>query len=462
MGLSLLAVMGDSLAVLGGLALAAWIRFESGWLPWVHNPPADLMSVYTRFGAMVTLVALLILRNQGLFVRPQTGAFVNKIPRLIKAGVLWLLASMVVAFAVQNEMDISRPVLVVACVTVTAFLVLERYILYRVEWNLARHSRRRHKVLILGTDSVAARLKRTFGREHMLRARVVGFIRAEPGETAPAIPPEEILGDLDNIEAIITREGVNQLILARWGLSQARVIDIMMLCERHLVTFNMVPDLLHLMTSSMDVQALDDIPLLGISPWPLDFVWNRFLKRIEDMAGAAAGLILAAPVMAVAAVAIKLNSPGPVFYSQERCGKNGRAFKMYKLRTMRLDAEKATGPVFTAVDDARRTRVGAFLRQHNLDELPQLWHVLRGEMSLVGPRPERPHFVDQFKTEVARYLWRHVSKPGMTGWAQINGLRGDTSIDDRVKYDLYYLENWSLSFDFKVLVKTLFARENAY
>jgi lipopolysaccharide/colanic/teichoic acid biosynthesis glycosyltransferase len=151
-----------------------------------------------------------------------------------------------------------------------------------------------------------------------------------------------------------------------------------------------------------------------------------------------------------------------VFFHQERCGEGGKAFRIVKLRTMRTDAEEATGPVWARPDDPRRTRIGAWLRAHNLDELPQFWNVLKGEMSLVGPRPERPHFVEQFKDDISRYMWRHASKPGITGWAQVNGLRGNTSIRDRIQYDLYYLENWSLALDFKIIVKTFFARQNAY
>ena len=164
----------------------------------------------------------------------------------------------------------------------------------------------------------------------------------------------------------------------------------------------------------------------------------------------------------IAAIAIKLSSPGPVFYAQERCGEKGRVFRIYKLRTMRVDAEAASGPVWTVENDPRRTAVGTFLREWNLDELPQFWNVLKGEMSIVGPRPERPHFVEQFREDIQRYMWRHVSKPGLTGWAQINGLRGNTDIGERIKYDLYYLENWSLSLDFKIIARTLFARKNAY
>ncbi|MFH0953021.1 MAG: exopolysaccharide biosynthesis polyprenyl glycosylphosphotransferase, partial [Verrucomicrobiota bacterium] len=209
-------------------------------------------------------------------------------------------------------------------------------------------------------------------------------------------------------------------------------------------------------------QTIDEIPLLGVGKWPLDYFWNRAAKRLEDVTGALIGLVLAAPVIAVAAVAVKSSSRGPVFYRQERCGEGGTLFTIYKLRTMKESAEEETGPVWAAKDDPRRTRVGSFLRAHNIDELPQFWNVLKGEMSLVGPRPERPHFVEQFKDDISRYMWRHVSKPGMTGWAQVNGLRGNTDIRERIKYDLYYLENWSLAFDFKIFVKTFFSRENAY
>jgi exopolysaccharide biosynthesis polyprenyl glycosylphosphotransferase len=368
----------------------------------------------------------------------------------------------VLAFAVKNEADLSRGVMGLALPIVTVFVLLERYILYRIEWNLARHSRARNHVLIIGTDGVAAHLRRTLKREAMLRATVVGFLRADAGEADPAIAPGDILGTLDELEAVMEARRVNQVILTAVDVDHARIVQTILLCERHLATFNMVPDLFRIMTSSMDVQSLDDIPLLGISPWPLDRFGNRLLKRIEDLVGGTVGLVVAAPVIAAASAAVKLTSPGPVFFRQERCGEDGRRFTILKLRTMRTDAEAGTGPVFAAETDPRTTRVGAFLRRHNLDELPQLWNVLCGDMSLVGPRPERPHFVEQFKEDVDRYMWRHVSKPGMTGWAQVNGLRGNTSISERVKYDLYYLENWSLAFDFKILVKTLFARENAY
>jgi exopolysaccharide biosynthesis polyprenyl glycosylphosphotransferase len=224
----------------------------------------------------------------------------------------------------------------------------------------------------------------------------------------------------------------------------------------------MVPDIFRVLTSDVAIRNVDGVPLLGVGRWPLDHFWNRVAKRAEDMVGSLVGLVVSCPVILVAMMVIKRQSPGPVFYRQERCGENGRVFALYKLRTMHLDAEEHTGPVWAVEDDPRRIPVGRFLRQFNLDELPQFWNVLKGEMSLVGPRPERPHFVEQFREDISRYMWRHVSKPGMTGWAQVNGLRGNTSIKERIKYDLYYLENWSLAFDFKILIRTFFSRDNAY
>jgi exopolysaccharide biosynthesis polyprenyl glycosylphosphotransferase len=335
-------------------------------------------------------------------------------------------------------------------------------VLYRIEWNVARHHPGKNRVLILGTDHVAAHLQRTFRREPMLRSRVTAFLRTDLTEPDADIAPDLIKGTVEELAAFIEAEQVDQVVLTSAGIPHERIVDIILLCERNLITFNMVPDLFRVLTGSMDVQSLDDIPLLGVARWPLDLFWNRAAKRMEDIVGGLVGLILSAPVIAVAAVCIKRGSPGPVFFGQERCGESGRTFTLYKLRTMRADAEESSGPVFTVAGDPRVTPAGAFLRSRNLDELPQFWNVLKGEMSLVGPRPERPHFVEQFKGDVGSYMWRHVSKPGLTGWAQVNGLRGNTSISERIKYDLYYLEHWSLAFDFKILAKTFFARRNAY
>ncbi|NQU40917.1 MAG: undecaprenyl-phosphate glucose phosphotransferase [Lentisphaerae bacterium] len=461
---SLIAVVADAAAMVAGLYAAIWIRFDSGWLAVVLGRHPHVYREYTGGVFLATLAYLLIYRSLGLYVRPQIGRFEDKIPRLARASGLSLVAAMVMAFIVKNYVEYSTLAILVSVPTVMLFVVLERYVLFRIELHFARHSTVKNRVLILGTDSVATHLKRSLENEPMLRSRVVGFLRTDLSDPDKDLPRELILGTVEELAAATrTDEGrVDQIILTNSAIGHQRIVDIILFCERELIRFNMVPDLFRILTGSMDMQSVDDIPMLGISQWPLDHFWKRFIKRGEDIVGALVGLILSGPIIAVAALLIKRESPGPIFYAQERCGEKGEPFHIYKLRTMRVDAESASGPVFTAEQDPRVTHIGGVLRRLNLDELPQFWNVLRGDMSLVGPRPERPHFVEQFKEDIGRYMWRHVSKPGVTGWAQVNGLRGNTSIEERIKYDLYYLENWSLSFDFKILVKTFMARENAY
>jgi len=457
-----LAVLADACAVFGGFIAATWLRFDSGLFVLRLGRPAKLYEMYAAGAAVAVLLFLFVFHFLNLYVRPQTGRFENRIPRIIRGCAIATLLAVVVAFAVKNEAEFSSLTIGLALPATALLVLLERYCLYRAEWNYARHSPKTSSVLIAGTDSVAAHLLRSLEKEPMLRSEVVGFLRVGDAEPDASIRPGMILGTLDDLPRVLEEKKPDQLILAGAGAGRAKMVEMLLLCEKNLVTFNMVPDLFNIMTTAMDVQSLNGIPLLGAGRWPLDHFWNRLLKRLEDLAGAGAGLVIAFPVLAAAAAAVKLTSPGPVFYRQERCGRKGLPFVLLKLRTMRQDAEQGTGPVFASPGDPRTTKVGAFLRRHNLDELPQLWNVLRGDMSLVGPRPERPHFVEMFRDDINRYMWRHVSKPGMTGWAQINGLRGNTSIEERVKHDLYYLEKKSLAFDFKILLRTFRARENAY
>ena len=453
------AVLADAAAIFAGFLAAIWIRFDSGLIAVKSIPPR---SMYVGGAAIATLLFLFIYRALELYVRPQIGAFSSKIPRLVRTTGIAILLTTALAFAWQTQPPISRLTVVIAFFTIIFLVLIERLVLFRLEVAHARRASVHNRVLILGTDPIAAHLKRGLENEPRLRSRVVGFVATGSAPADPAVPSDAIRGRIEDLESILDSHPADQVIVTDNALGHQRIVEIILACERRMIVFNMVPDMFRIMTGSMDMRVVDDIPLLGVSRWPLDYFWNGILKRIEDIAGAAVGLIVAAPVMLLAAVFVRRSSKGPIFYRQERCGENGRSFTIYKLRTMHEDAEKETGPVWTVEDDPRRTRVGAFLRRYNIDELPQLWNVLTGDMSLVGPRPERPHFVEQFKEDISRYMWRHVCKPGMTGWAQVNGLRGNTSIEERIRYDLYYLENWSLSFDFKILLRTFFTRKNAY
>ncbi len=456
-----MAAAADAVVILAGFLAATWIRFDSGLIP-VKSWPPNLWFMYGWGSVAATGLLLVLFRQLGLYIRPQLGGFSSKIPRLIRATALGILCTTALAFAVQHDPPFSRLTVLISLPLVCLAVILERYLLFRYEIHLARRTTQANRVIIVGTGDVAAHLQRSLEHEPRLRSKVIGFINSGETTLPSAVPAHLVCGTIDQLEAMLDAQPPDQLIVTDSQLDHHRLVGIILACERNMVTFNMVPDMFRIMTGSMDMRVVDDIPLLGISRWPLDYFANRFLKRTEDIIGSAIGLLLVAPVLAIAAILIKRASPGPVFYRQERCGENGKAFTIYKLRTMHTDAESQTGPVWAVEDDPRRTPVGAFMRRHNIDELPQLWNVLSGDMSLVGPRPERPHFVEKFKEDISRYMWRHVSKPGMTGWAQVNGLRGNTSIEERIRYDLYYLENWSLTFDFKILLRTFTSNKNAY
>ena len=458
----LMGLAGDALAVFMGFQLAVWVRFDSGLIPLLHEgfPPDTL---YLHAGIVVTMLFCFIYQTLGLYARPQLGTFSERIPRLIRATGLGILLTTALAFAIKTDPPLSRITVAISLATISFCVLVVRFILFRAELAMARGKRISNHVVVIGTDHVAARLKTALEKEPRLRTAVIAYLRVGNEEVDPAIPPELIKGTVDDLNSYLEGGLVNQVILSTpASLTHARMAEIILDCERALVSFNFVPDLFRLLTITMDIQSVDGIPILGTAKWPLDYFWNRMAKRAEDVTGSLVGLLLSAPIIAAAACAIKCTSPGPIFYRQERCGEKGGSFFIYKLRTMHVGAEKETGPVWAVENDPRRTRIGSFLRAYNIDELPQFWNVLKGDMSLVGPRPERPHFVEQFKEDISRYMWRHYYRPGMTGWAQVNGLRGNTSISERIKYDLYYLENWSLAFDFKILARTFFARDNAY
>jgi exopolysaccharide biosynthesis polyprenyl glycosylphosphotransferase len=451
----------DAVAVFAGFLLAVWIRFDSGWVAVLKGHPPRMMYVYAA--GIVTLLYIFLFRTLGLYARPQDGHFTDKIPRIVRACGIGTLLATALAFAIQNDPPFSRLVAGIAFGTVTILVLIERNILFQLERHWARHQAGKRRIVIVGAGPLAVHLKDTLRGEPRHRADVVGFLRVGAEEPAAEIPAGERLGAVEELSRLLAADGIDEVIVANpSAVPPDRLVDIILETERHMARFLMVPDVFRLLTSRVDIHAVGDISLLGVGRWPLDYFWNRLAKRIEDIAGALVGLIAGGPAVLIAALAIRGTSPGAAFFRQRRCGENGRAFDLYKLRTMVENAEAETGPVWTAPDDPRRTRIGAFLRRWNIDELPQFWNVLRGDMSLVGPRPERPEFVEQFREHIGRYMWRHVSKPGITGWAQVNGLRGQTDLRERIRYDLWYLENWSLSLDFKILARTFHARKNAY
>jgi exopolysaccharide biosynthesis polyprenyl glycosylphosphotransferase len=462
---ALVAVVMDAITMVAGVLLATWVRFDSGWFEVPFGRDPQLYRKYFVAGVAAAVANYAVMRSLKLYRRPQRGTFGEKLPRLARAVSLDVVALLVAMSIVKNRYaDYSNGVALLLLPVGVALMMVQRGLLFRMELRSARRGAPTSSVLVLGTDGTAARLVRSFGRDPRLRVKVAGVLRTGNAPVDPAIAPEQVLGVETELESVVGRIGrVTQIIVADASqVARSRLAEIVAFCERSMIRFNMVPDMFRLLTASVEVETVDDIPLLGISRWPLDNAWNRALKRLEDIVGGLVGLLVSAPVVSVFALLHKLESPGPAFFAQTRCGYGGTPFTIYKLRTMRIDAEAQSGPVFATKDDPRRTKLGAWMRAHNIDELPQFWNVLKGNMSLVGPRPERPVFVEQFRDDIARYMWRHACRPGITGWAQVNGFRGDTSIEERLRCDLFYIENWSLALDFKILVRTVFAMRNAY
>ena len=471
---SVAAVVADGVAFAAAFLLAAWIRFDSGWdkqsslKGWLFGSNGHWNDPEYLWGAAAAaLVGYIVMRRLRLYRRPQTGRFGDKIPRMVRAVAIMVVIGLVALALLRNRLaeDFSTGVLLLFAPCALALLLVERRILHKCEIVQCRHHRSDRRMVVVGSDAVAAHIVGEYRRDPRLRIEVAGLFLSTPGAAVdPGLAGIPVLGTEADLERVLP--GIERLRLVvvadSAGIRRERLAEIVRLCERLLARFTLVPDLFRVMTSQMEVETVGDIPMLGLGRWPLENGWNRAAKRVEDIAGGIVGLILSAPVVLLFGILHKRQSPGPMFYAQERCGYRGRMFTIYKLRTMRTDAEAESGPVFAQPDDPRRTRLGSWMREHNIDELPQFWNVLKGDMSLVGPRPERPVFVEKFGDEIDHYMWRHNCRPGITGWAQVNGFRGDTSIEGRLRCDLYYLENWSLALDLKILVRTLFARKNAY
>ena len=307
------------------------------------------------------------------------------------------------------------------------------------------------RVVVIGNGSVAEAIIAQIRANPDLGYVIVGTVNDSAMPIHPLVPHLGVPEDLPNLIAALN---VDEVIIATPDATRADLVHLTSLSQqRGNVNVKIYPDTFAYMAGAMSIDELGGIPLLSMRDVALRG-WKLTLKRALDVAGAAVGLVILSPIMLLISTIIKLESPGPVFFSQERAGLDGLPFPMMKFRTMRTDAEKR-GPGWTVKNDPRVTRFGKFLRTTNLDELPNFINVLMGHMSLVGPRPEQTAFVQQFREKIPRYMERHREKAGMTGWAQVNGLRGDTSIEERIKYDIWYVENWSIWLDLKILLRTI-------
>ncbi len=382
---------------------------------------------------------------------------------IMKAALGWATATWAFLGFVRAG-EFSPRIGVVYCVA-NLFVLLSLWRTAIFAWMLHPRMRERvsSRVIVVGWNNRAESLRRAMRLDLGQLSEIIGCVPL-PGGYFAKNPPKElaVLGDYSALPRLVRECQADSIILAGVSCPPAEIHHLISFCQRELLGFKMIPEYFPALHSGLQVQTLSGVPLLGVTELPLDRAMNRVVKRGIDIIGGLIGLALSAPIVPVFCFLVYLESPGPVIFKQRRTSRSGRDFYIYKIRSMRLNAESGTGAVWCKKEDARRLKIGSFMRRTNIDELPQFINVLKGDMSLVGPRPERPELIEKFKDEIPNYNARHEVRAGLTGWAQINGLRGDTDLSKRIEADLYYLENWSPLLDVFCLFATFFKVKNAY
>ena len=443
--LSRLNVISDGVLIYLMLPLAYWLRFHV--LP---NGVATVpLSGYLRVGVGITLAELFTYAAFGLYQSSRKTRIRDEVSKLLRAGLLDMLLLLGWLF-LGHRTHYSRWTLALFFLLSFGTLSLKRIAVRRTLWAIRRSGRNQKHVLIIGSGQIAGKYLGVIQADRELGYQAVGYIakKAASGFGSP------YLGGYEALKKVLERTQPDEVVSAIEMSDYELTPHIIECCESAGVKLSIVPFYADYMPAHPQFDDVSGIPLMNIRRIPLDNFANAFAKRAMDIVGALLMLILGSPLLLASAIGIKLSSPGPILFRQVRVGRNRKRFTLLKLRTMRINAEETSA--WSRKEDSRRTRFGSILRKLSIDELVQAVNVLRGEMSLVGPRPELPKFVDRFKEEIPLYMVRHQVRPGITGWAQINGFRGDTPIRERVEHDIYYIENWSLWFDIRILLATVF------
>jgi len=451
----LLKVACDALAMESSFIFCYWLRFYSSFTAYVPVtfgfPPFEAY----LFSSLCVLPVWIFLFLHGGMYSPRRILYFSdeffSIIRLVLIGMVFILAGTFF----YRSFSYSRIVFSLITIVSIIFVSFERYLLLHFEYFWYTKGRDVKNVVIVGSHPAAFRLFSFFRQHKKFGYHAIGYFSVF-GKQSPGMREASLLGSFRSLPNFLETHPVDVLLLTFSKSEHPLLSQLVRECQGFDVEMMMIPDILEVMTSNVRIKHFDNILLLGIKT-PAFSAWNAIVKRLFDIVFASLLFLCISPFFLLIMILVKLDSRGPVFYYQERVGLDARPFKVMKFRSMKVDAEQRTGPVWAVKNDLRTTRAGKFLRRFSLDELPQLINVLHGEMSIVGPRPERSHFVEKFKKEIPNYLDRHRVKSGMTGWAQVSGLRGNAPISERTKYDLYYIENWSLVFDLKIILKTIHA-----
>ncbi len=441
----------DLVATYLALAAAFYLRFTIEILPVTKGVPP--FGPYLALFPIIALIWPLVFYFRGLLSgRPLR----SRVEECVAVAVAVAIAMVVLAAGLgfYREFTFSRLTLGIFAVLDVVFLCLGRLAFWAIMSRIWASSKRRQRALIAGAGELGRMLASKLSSHRELGLDLAGFLDDDPGKAGARFSGAPVLGTLEDLERVAREYRVDTLWVALPLGVQHKTVRLLKRAEPLLLEVRVVPDLLQYFALRAGVEDLDGIPVINLTQIPLAG-WYSLVKRAFDLVVSALALAMLWPLLLVISLVVYLEDRGPVLYRQLRMGLDGKSFLILKFRTMVPNAEEGRGPRFAARRDARVTRVGAFLRRYSLDELPQLINVLKGEMSLVGPRPERPEFVARFRERYPEYMSRHRVRAGITGWAQVNDLRGQSSIRKRIAHDLYYIDNWSLGFDLKILWLTL-------
>jgi Undecaprenyl-phosphate glucose phosphotransferase len=466
-------LMSDALLAVSAFILAYALRFHTGIIPVTKGIPP--LRQYINVLPFIAVVVPLGFQLQGLYrlrrgrtrVDDFFGVFVGSILAVVFGIVATLYTQTYFASGSAKDVgafEVSQAAWAIFLVVNVVLTYASREVVREVLERRWRAGIGLKRVLIAGSGELGRLVADKILEHRELGYQIVGFVDDRSGGDHLGYRGLPLLGSVDEASEITAREAVDHLYVALPPEQHVRMLQLIESTSRECVDVKVVPDLLQVIALRARLEDLDGIPVININDVPLQG-FNSIVKRATDIVISAAALVVLAIPLAVIAALVRLTSRGATFYYQERMGLDGKSITIVKFRSMFNDAEAHTGPVWARANDPRVTPLGRFLRKSNLDELPQLWNVLRGDMSIVGPRPERPHFVAQFKHRIPQYMLRHKVKAGLTGWAQVHGWRGNTSIEKRIEYDLYYIEHWSVRLDLKIMWLTLlrgFFHKHAY
>ena len=442
--LNRLNALSDGLIIFLMIPVSFWLRYQV--LP---NASVNMsLRNYMIIGFFYTVLQIVVFFAVGVYRPFRHARLRRKLSEMLVAFLIGLVL-LLSWLSLQHMDNYSRQMIFLWFGLSFLLLSIKRIVLIRLMWHFRGKGYNLKHVVLVGSGAMAQQYLKKIETEISMGYHPLGYISEEEADLD--IP---WLGGFENLESVLEREKPDEVISAVESQDFDRTPLIIAACEKTGCKLSAIPIYAAYMSARPQIDDLDGIPLLNMRRIPLDNLANAFLKRTGDIICSALILVLFSPLMLFCAIGVKLSSPGPVIFAQKRVGLNKKTFMMYKFRSMRVNPKQDTA--WSTQEDSRKTAFGTFIRKYSLDEFPQFWNVLKGDMSMVGPRPEIPFYVDQFKEQIPRYMLKHLVRPGITGWAQVNGFRGDTSISERIRYDIEYIEHWSLGFDLRILLRTVF------